>query len=345
MGTAPGEPAAWPAWTHDLVSYLTAPLQLGGVGSRFHASAFVVFLAVAVVIFVREKRGRGSLLQHLFPREIYFTQSSLVDLKVYVARHFVSLSAIGMRLVSATAIAAFVAGLILGNTPLDAGAPLTGWRWVACFLAVALAFDVAGYWLHRASHEWGALWPFHAVHHSAEGLTPLTVARVHPVYEFLGTLFVPVVVGPVLGVIFALFGERSFSGAAAVTTSYTLFYLAGSNLRHSHFWIGYGPVVSRVFVSPAMHQIHHSVEDRHWNKNYGEIFALWDWAFGTLYVPQTRESFDIGVGRDEHGRIAQPHPTLRAAFLGPFAESGRAIAAFGRRVARRGDDGRAEAAP
>jgi sterol desaturase/sphingolipid hydroxylase (fatty acid hydroxylase superfamily) len=53
-------------------------------------------------------------------------------------------------------------------------------------------------------------------------------------------------------------------------------------------------------VSPAQHQIHHSSQPRHFDKNIGFIFAFWDWAAGTLYVPRHKEDFALGLHGGEH---------------------------------------------
>jgi sterol desaturase/sphingolipid hydroxylase (fatty acid hydroxylase superfamily) len=56
-------------------------------------------------------------------------------------------------------------------------------------------------------------------------------------------------------------------------------------------------VLGRLFVSPAHHQVHHSSNPKHFNKNFGSCLALWDWMFGTLYVPQReREPLTFGFG-------------------------------------------------
>jgi sterol desaturase/sphingolipid hydroxylase (fatty acid hydroxylase superfamily) len=48
-------------------------------------------------------------------------------------------------------------------------------------------------------------------------------------------------------------------------------------------------------VSPAHHQVHHSSNPKHFNKNFGSCLALWDWMFGTLYVPgKEREPLTFG---------------------------------------------------
>ena len=101
------------------------------------------------------------------------------------------------------------------------------------------------------------------------------------------------------------------------------FYVVGYNLRHSHIWLDFG-AFERVFVSPAMHQIHHSVDTRHLNRNMGEIFAIWDWLFGTIYIPHEKEDLVFGVGRG----VPQEHPSLLTAYLVPIRNAGGIMASW-----------------
>jgi hypothetical protein len=67
-------------------------------------------------------------------------------------------------------------------------------------------------------------------------------------------------------------------------------------------------------MSPAHHQIHHSSDPIHFNKNLGSCLAVWDWLFGTLYVPgKAREKLSFGVEPDR-----QEAHTLRGEFFLPF---------------------------
>ena len=65
-----------------------------------------------------------------------------------------------------------------------------------------------------------------------------------------------------------------------------VFIHAYVHLQHSHMWISFRGLLGRVFISPAHHQVHHSDNPKHFNTNYGSCLALWDWMFGTLYVPR-----------------------------------------------------------
>ena len=99
------------------------------------------------------------------------------------------------------------------------------------------------------------------------------------------------------------------------------------NLRHSPVWLSYGLTVGRWLVSPAHHQLHHSVESRHWGCNRGSNLAIWDRLYGTLYVPGLEpETFRLGLGDDSE---AKWH-SLWTIYVQPFKESLRTIWALAR---------------
>ena len=74
-----------------------------------------------------------------------------------------------------------------------------------------------------------------------------------------------------------------------------LFNVAGANLRHSHIWISYGRLVERVLVSPAQHQLHHSIDPRDGNANFGAVLAVWDWLGGGFRLAEEGPPTAFGV--------------------------------------------------
>ncbi|MBC7740948.1 MAG: sterol desaturase family protein [Bdellovibrionaceae bacterium] len=174
---------------------------------------------------------------------------------------------------------------------------------------VILAYDFGFTMLHYAFHKFPFLWRFHKVHHSAEHLTPLTVARFHLV-EYV---IMKVVEGLTLGFIFAIFFYLLPKGVDMYKVfGLSIFGIMFSSIgvfRHSHIWISYG-FMNYIFSSPAMHQIHHSKEERHIDKNLAQIFSFWDYLLGTLYVPKTREIFAVGLAGEEGWNEAQKRKAL-----------------------------------
>ncbi len=293
-----------------------------GADSRLHWTGLVAFVVLGLVAFLLEKRragaGQTNLFAFLFPAALYRTQSTWVDVKVYFAgrivKPLIALVSVPMNAVVMSACA----GLVAGN--MEDANPSTGVI-VAAALIVAVLLDFSYYVTHRLSHESELLWPFHKLHHSAEVLTPITAKRNHPVFDLLLALVTVLITAPIAGLVFGLFGVVELATIFGLTALIALMNLTGGAFRHSHVWIDFGPVVDRILISPAQHQIHHSLAPRHHDKNYGLTLAIWDWMFGTLYVPQGREDLSFGVADREGTPQPQVHRTLREAYLVPFEEA------------------------
>ncbi len=194
-----------------------------------------------------------------------------------------------------------------------------------------------GYWFnHWLSHKVPVLWEFHKVHHTAEVLTPLTNFRVHPVYTWIFANILAVSAAVANGLGNYMFGDTAYQYALSDTNIIlVLFIHTYVHLQHSHMWISFQGWLGRVFVSPAHHQVHHSDNPKHFNKNFGSCLALWDWMFGTLYVPaKEREPLHFGfadnAGRT-HGerRIGRSADQRRRAFQAVDAEIRGRVAGCG----------------
>ena len=144
-----------------------------------------------------------------------------------------------------------------------------------------------GYWFnHWLSHKVPLLWEFHKVHHTAEVLTPLTNFRVHPVYMWVFPNILALSAAIANGLGNYMFGNTEYQFALNDTNIILVVFIhAYVHLQHSHMWISFRGLLGRIFVPPAHHQVHHSADPKHFNKNFGSCLALWDWMFGTLYVP------------------------------------------------------------
>jgi len=161
--------------------------------------------------------------------------------------------------------------------------------------AIFVIFDFAQYWSHRIFHR-SALWSLHAVHHSAEVLTPLTAYRVHPLSGLISTAFHSLVLGVGMGlVVGALAPDMGFAEIFGANAVVVLLNATIVNLHHSQMHVSFGPIVERILISPAQHQIHHSRDPRHFNCNYGNVLAVWDWMFGTLYLVREKEELRFGL--------------------------------------------------
>ena len=290
-----------------------------GVSIRISPVYLLMNVPVAYAAF-RIRQADGSFLAWLLPKHIIFHPSHVTDIKLYIVGR--SLAAVG--LLGTLSLTTLVAATVVVS--IGRGTAETAWHPVLIAVFIAVINDFGVYWVHRLHHRIPVIWPFHAVHHSAEVLTPVTVYRKHPVYDLFSRMFRGVLLGLLQGLFLAFFvGAVEVAVIAGTNVVYVLFNLTGSNLRHSHLWLRYGTVLEHVLISPAQHQIHHSRANRHKDKNYGEIFAFWDWLFGTLYVPSNRETLDFGLSDKNGVAIVQPHDSLAQALLVPFRDSWRAL--------------------
>ena len=289
----------------------------------------LVLAAISWWRFGRRESGGGikGFFRFVFPREVYFHPSVLVDIKVWATSY---LFRQGLFVVRITITAFFAAATLTllesigSHHDLLADSPAL--KFAILTLAFALVSDLATYLVHRASHEMPLLWCFHKLHHSAETMTPITLYRKHPLYDLMATFFR----GPMLGVfqaaaVWSVGAHLDFWVFLGANVAYGAFNLLGANLRHTHIWFNWGPALSRIFISPAQHQIHHSLAPHHHNKNYGEVFAIWDWMFGSLYAPKEREILKFGLADEVGAPLPQPHNNLREAWLEPIQSAARVI--------------------
>ncbi len=316
------------SWERVLAALSGIPNALTDFRSK---TAWVYLLASVVIACLlywvrrrsRQLEGDVSLTSFLFPREVYRRRSAVVDYK-YVAIDLTINSLLYTPFTAGVAwflykslhplTAHFLAFDLPGMDPLTRAILLT----VATVAGADLGFFLSHYLMHRIP----VLWHFHEVHHSAEVLTPVTVYRVHPVEDLVNTCVAGFLSAMGASVYTALRGtEVTIFAIYGTNVVVFMFFFVAFQLRHSHIWLSYGPVLEHLFISPAQHQIHHSTDQKHWSKNYGFIFATWDWLFGSLYVPRQREILQYGVP----GTDPQDFATVGKLYFLPFAKAARTI--------------------
>lgn len=139
----------------------------------------------------------------------------------------------------------------------------TVWAW-----ALAIVFyDFCYYWNHRVGHECAVFWAAHVVHHQSQYYNLSTALRQSASSSLLGWIFyLPMAIAGVPTGMFAI--------AAVIDLLY-------------QFWI-HTELVQRLgwfdrwFASPSNHRVHHAVNDRYVDHNYGGILMVWDRMFGTF---------------------------------------------------------------
>lgn len=146
---------------------------------------------------------------------------------------------------------------------------VTGWPdWIQFAIAVLL-LDLMYWTQHYVNHKVPVLWSFHSVHHSQKELNFFTDFRYHVLeyvvrHTFLVIPFLILAVEAPKIVWFAVFQRW-----------YTRVY-------HGNIRTSLGPL-RYILVTPQSHRVHHSIESRHRDTNFGALFSIWDRLFGTQY--------------------------------------------------------------
>ena len=255
-----------------------------------------VLLALAVFVWSQRSVNLAAFRRAYFSKAVWWHPSARADYRFYIVNGILFPLIFGPLLLSSTWVAGQVSAQLseaFGALPArEAGIGAK----VAYTVLFFVLYDFGRYLGHYIQHRSDVLWQFHKVHHSAEVLTPISNARAHPV-DLLCMWTLPQAFTGLLHGCFAYAYAASFSPYAYLGLHVAIFaYNIFGNLRHSHVFLSYGPALSRVLLSPAMHQIHHSTEERHFGRNIGYALSIWDALFGTLYIPRGQERFAIGLG-------------------------------------------------
>jgi len=281
-------------------------------GSILSAPQLVVAFGMAFsFLAVRQRRRRGAarpraILRAIVSPRFIFHRSVYADAFYYLINTFAVGGLIGWGFFSGAqmteAVTAAMANLLGPSTASQA--PL--WELRAGMTVVAfLSYELGYYVDHWLKHRIPALWELHKTHHTAEVLNPLTLFRVHPLDTLIFVDIVAISGALFHGVYNYAIGQRvdTFT-IAATNVIMVMFFFLIAHLQHSQFWIPLTGLPGRVLLSPAHHQIHHSADPAHFNRNLGSFLAIFDWMFGTLHVPakvSPRLKFGAGeIGEDPH---------------------------------------------
>ena len=142
------------------------------------------------------------------------------------------------------------------------------------FFLLALLADLGLYWGHRIQHENEYLWSWHSFHHRLRTPTSMSTAYIDDrdamLQSVLPLLISALVVRP-----------------HPITYScYIFFHLSNNAWNHSGLDGTLIRLLSLKFLplrcANTLHDAHHRFSGFKTGKNYGEMFWLWDYVFGTL---------------------------------------------------------------
>ncbi|HOY37452.1 MAG TPA: sterol desaturase family protein [Piscinibacter sp.] len=150
----------------------------------------------------------------------------------------------------------------------------------AVWLGALIAYDFFYYWHHRAGHRIALFWASHAVHHQSEDYNLSTALRQTSGGWVAGWLFyLPMAVVGVPPLVFAV--------VALIDLLYQYWVHTQQIGRLGWF--------DRWFCAPSNHRVHHAVNDRYLDRNYGGILIVWDRLFGTFIEEDDTEACVYGT--------------------------------------------------
>lgn len=152
---------------------------------------------------------------------------------------------------------------------------------ILVYVLAFIGIDFAGYWVHRWSHEINIFWNKHIIHHSSEEFNLSCALRqsVSEIFALFTFTYIPM----------ALIGIPPM--VIAITAPIHLF---------AQFWyhttlIDKMGQLENILVTPSHHRVHHSINPIYIDKNYSQIFIIWDKIFGTFQQELASEPPIYGV--------------------------------------------------
>jgi sterol desaturase/sphingolipid hydroxylase (fatty acid hydroxylase superfamily) len=156
--------------------------------------------------------------------------------------------------------------------------------WMKVLLGIML-LDLIGAWLiHWIEHNVKWMWGFHIIHHTDRYVDVTTGLRHHPGESIFRLLFTAL----------AVFVSGASFGTVMLYQTFSAFF---AHLTHANIkaipWLD--KILSVVFVTPHFHKIHHHYILPHTDRNYGNIFSLWDHLFNTSITIKNMDELTYGL--------------------------------------------------
>lgn len=159
---------------------------------------------------------------------------------------------------------------------------------VFTFILLLVGVDFIFYWVHRWGHEINIMWAAHSPHHSAEEMNFFVALRASVTQRLASFLFFwPLtLIGFHPAQIYAMAGIHLFIAF----------------LHHTEFVPKLWKPVEFIFTTPSHHRVHHGVNFRYLDKNFGEFLIIWDRVFGSF----EEEKEKVVYGIYDHPRSWNP---------------------------------------
>ena len=206
----------------------------------------------------------------------------------YILFNFFLFSLIGYNALSNVAVELFNDFLgLFGITNIVAIEVQSFPMWAQLLIMFVIA-DFIQWNVHRQLHKQPWLWEFHKLHHSVKEMGFAAQFRFH----FMETIIYKSVQYIPLAMIG--FGIQEFFVVH-------MFAVLVGHLNHANVGWDYG-IFRYILNNPKMHIWHHSKalpEEHPHGMNFGLSLSIWDYLFGTAYIPKEGRDIELGFEGDE----------------------------------------------
>lgn len=152
---------------------------------------------------------------------------------------------------------------------------------IGVYIIAFIALDFAGYWVHRIAHTYNIFWNNHIIHHSSEEFN-LACALRQSISEVIKIFTVFLLPAALLGV-----PEKVIAIVAPIQLFAQFWYHTQHINRMG--WL------ENIIVTPSHHRVHHAINPEYIDKNFAQIFIIWDKLFGTFQaeLPDVKPVYGI----------------------------------------------------
>ncbi len=261
-------------------NYLKSEILLQPQGKPWYENYFYALILISLLIWAVEilfpwRKGQAIFRKDFWLDAFYmFFNFFLFSLIAYNA-----LSNIGVELFNS----------LLGTVGIQnlVALELSSWpRW-SQFLIMFVVADFVQWNVHRMLHKVPWMWEFHKVHHSVEQMGFAAHLRFH----FMETIIYKTVQYIPLAMLG--FGIQDFFIIHMIA-------LLIGHINHANLNVSYGPL-KYILNNPVMHIWHHAKDlpKGSYGVNFGLSLSIWDYLFGTSYIPSDGRDIALGFEKIE----------------------------------------------
>lgn len=275
------------------INYFNSP------NKRIFYLYIITSIILALFVFFNKKR-KVSFKKYFFNKRIWLSKSAFTDYGLLFFNSLIKIVLIAPLLIFSLKLAFYTKEYILDTFGYHSFTLSKSTIIIIYTITVFLVNDFFSYLLHLLQHKIPFLWRFHKVHHSATSLNPITQYRIHPVELYINNIKSLILTGLLIGIFdYIADGRISVYTLLGVNVFNFVFMLFGANLRHSQVKLKYPDFLENILISPFQHQVHHSNNVKHFDKNMGSKLAIWDCLFGTLIKSKQVDKLEYGLGEED----------------------------------------------